>query len=83
MFDGTEEQRGKPDVVGIDDPKATMELARQLLPEGVRIPVDLLHTMATLLCNPVAYRKTQVGDIIAIADQVNAHLDRQFREAQQ
>jgi hypothetical protein len=69
------------EIMGLDHPKMTPQLAAKILPHGPRVPVPLLHRLGQL-CNPMTYRALPNGELMALADEVNALLDRQLREAQ-
>jgi len=71
------------EIMGMNHPLMTPQLAQAILPEGPRVPVPLLHRVCSLLCNPVAYRETSAGDLLTLADQISTLMDRQLRAAQE
>lgn len=66
---------------GLHHPDMTPDLAMQILPEGPRVPVQLLYRLGALL-NPMNYRAVTAGELMAIADEMNAALDRGLLAAQ-
>ena len=75
------------DIIGINDPQMTRELLEKLLTQAngpgalVKIPHALLMRVGAL-CNPLAYRAIPTGELMAIADELNAHINQQVIEAQ-
>jgi hypothetical protein len=87
MSDAASQEEATPaevapaEVMGLDHPLMTQDLAATILPDGPRIPIPLLNQLGHLL-NPFTFRTTTAGDLLAIGDALNRHLDEQLKAAQ-
>jgi hypothetical protein len=70
------------EIIGLDHPSMTPDLAAKLLKDGVPIPYALLRRIGPL-CDPMRYRVIPNGELMAIADELNGALDRALKLRQE